>query len=253
MAGGGEPVKSARDIKALLFVGYAVGYLMAVFGPVVLDPLLKSHVLFSARTYPHAFLCIPIYVIMLGTQLLIFRLITTLTKLYTSVIVFLAAICVSLPIFLPEFPHGNVLFVGIMTTFLSSFAIFVWSISNQIAINPRALGSAGVATLEYLKALFAFVRQGAFAGVALFGALFFAAYTTGFKFVEAVVTDKSDLFLLNSNVGVQIALYAIYCIVGPIRYFFSTSLRILIQFREIAEQLDQKPLRGRPRKIRSAD
>lgn len=160
--------------------------------------------------------------------------------LYFSICIYLIFIIISFPIFLPEFPHGNIFAVGATTAFLSALSVFVWSINDQIILDPKSLKSSGLATLEYMKVLFAFVRQGAFAGVALFGALFLAAYATGFKFVEATVTDKADIFLLDANIAVQIAFYTIYCLAGPMRYFFVTTMRILAQFREIAKRLDHK-------------
>jgi hypothetical protein len=231
---------STRDIKILLFVSYAFGYVLAVLPPIFIDPLLKSHVLFSSRHYPYALVCLPIYGLLVGVQFFLLKRAETLKPFYFSVCVFLIAILITFPLFLPEFPHGNVFAVGAMTTFLSALSVFVWSISRQITVDSKSLRSAGLATLEYMKVLFAFVRQGAFAGVALFGALFLAAYATGFKFVEAVVTDKSELFLLNSNLALQIGYYAVYCVVGPVRYFFLTSIKILSQFMKIASRLDRQ-------------
>jgi hypothetical protein len=223
---------SIRDIKILLFVGYAFAYPLAVLAPILIDPLLKTHVVFPSREYPNAKLCFLIYALLLGSQCILLIKAKRLLVLYSSICVFLIAIAVSLPIFLPEFPHGNLFAVGVTTAFLSAFTIFVWWIGDQISIDPTSLESAGHETFEYMKALFTFVRQGAFAGVTLFGALFFAAYST--------VTDKHDLFLLKLNTGFQIGCYAIYSVVGAVRYFFIMNLQILSQFRAIAARLDRE-------------
>ena len=185
-------------------------------------------------------LCLIVYALLAGLVFLLLRGNDTLRNLYLSVCIFLDAIIWSFLIFLPEFPHGNVFAVGIMTTFLSAFSIFVWSIGNRTAIETRVIESAGPVTVDYIKTLFSFVRQGAFAAVALFGALFFAAYSTGFKFVESITSDKSDTFLLNLNLNMQIAFYVIYLIVGAIRYFFLMNLRILSQFETVATRLDRE-------------
>jgi hypothetical protein len=231
---------STKDIKILLFVGYAVGFVLSVFAPIVIDPILKSHVLFAPRHYPYAPLCLPLYISLLATQLIIFKKWNSIRSLYLSVLVFVCFIAATLPIFLPEFPHGNIFSVGMVTAFLSSFSIFVWSISNRIMIEDEVIEAADSNTLEYIKTLFTFVRQAAFAGVALFGALFFASYTTGLKFVEAVSTDKSDVLLLNSNIYAQITVAAFYCVIGPLRYFFISSMKILDQFKDITTRLDQR-------------
>jgi hypothetical protein len=99
-----------------------------------------------------------------------------------------------------------------------------------------------------MKVLFSFVRQGAFAGVTLFGALFFAAFATAFKYTEFTVTSKSDAFLLNINMLFQFAFYAIYAIVGAIRYFFLMNVTILSQFKTLAKRLDRKEAKSKPRR-----
>jgi hypothetical protein len=149
-------------------------------------------------------------------------------------------IILSLPVFLPEFPHGNLISVGAATAFLCAFSIFVWSIGSHVLLDSESVDAAGFATFEYMKVLFSFVRQGAYAGVALFGALFLTSYATGFKYAESTVTDKSDLFLLNANVAFQIGFYALLSIVGPIRYFFIMNLQILTQFKNIAGRIDRE-------------
>jgi hypothetical protein len=233
-------MRPIRDIKVLLAVGYIIGYPLAVLAPILIDPLLKSHVNYPSRNYPYAELCLPIYITLLTAEAALFKWKTTTASLYVSVCIFALSLIVSLPIFLPEFPHGNLLAVGTVTGFLSAFSIFVWSIGDQISINPTALATAGNATFEYLRALLSFVRQGAFAGVALFGALFFAAFTTEFQYIDTTVTAQADKFLLHINTSAQIGFYAIYAISGPIRYFFLMNLQILSHFREIAARLDRQ-------------
>src|ERR1043166_11325 len=142
----GLALSKPRDIKVLIIVGHAIGYPLAVFAPIFIDPVLKSHVVYSTRSYPYALLCVPIYVTLLFTQFLILRRHSALKSLYASVCIFFSSIIVSLPIFLPEFPHGNVLAVGIMTAFLSAFAIFVWSIGERIFLDKKSLDDGGDAT-----------------------------------------------------------------------------------------------------------
>ncbi len=233
-------MNSIKDIKILLFIGYAIGYPLAVLPPVFMDPLLKSHVLFASRTYVHAGWCIPIYLLLVCSQAILLKRSQRVRSLYLSVCGFIVSIVASLPLFLPEFPHGNLFAVGVTTTFLSAFSIFVWSIGIQILIDPESLKSSGDATFDYLKALFSFVRQGAFAGVALFGALFFAAFSTEFKYVENTVTDKRDIFLLNLNIALQVAFYTLYSVGGVVRFFFNMNLHILSQFKEVAARMDRE-------------
>lgn len=229
-----------KDIKILLFAGYAFGYPLAVLAPALIDPLLKSHPTFPLRHYPYVNWCFLIYMLLLGTQFFLLRSATKLLPLYLSVCLFITAILVSLPIFLPEFPHANLVAVGVTTGFFTAFSIFIWSVARELSIESRPLRSAGNATLEYLKVLFTFLRQAAFACVTLFGALFLAAYATGFKFADATVTDPSDKFLLYVNIGFQVSFYAVYAIAGPIRYFFVMNIRVLSQLKETSFLVDRK-------------
>jgi hypothetical protein len=74
----------------------------------------------------------------------------------------------------------------------------------------------------------------------LFGVLFFAAFTTEFKYADISVREKPDLFLLNLNIAVQIAFYATYAVAGPVRYFFDMTLDVLSQLKRKATQSDQE-------------
>lgn len=234
-------MRPIKDLKILLMIGYIVGYPLAVLPPILIDPVLVSHVNYpEPRQYPYRLVCLFIFLLMLTAQCYVFRVKSSIMSLYGSVCVYLLAIIFSFPIFLPEFPHGNILAVGITTGFFSAFTIFVWSIGDQISIDVKSLETAGTATFEYLKAILTFVRQGAFAAVTLFGALFFAAFTTEFQFGDATVTAPQDKFLFHLNTAIQIGFYSTYSIVGVVRYFFVMNLQLLSNFKEIATRLDQQ-------------
>lgn len=223
----------------LLFLGYSVGYPLAVLPPILIDPLLKSHVVYGARIYPDApFFCSLIYIVSLPIYAALLVWAKDANRLYISVFVFIASIVASLPFFFPEFPHGNLFAVGSVTAFSSAFSIFVWSVGEKIYLNNEALDAAGPATFEYVKALFTFVRQAAFAGVALFGALFFAAFSTEFSYAKDISSDLGELFWLHINISMQITFYAFYLVGGVVRYFFTMTLIMLLQFRFVASKLD---------------
>ncbi len=236
---------SIRDIKLFLFVVYAFAYPIAVVAPILLDPLLISHHQFAARSYPNApWQCSLVYLLLLISVGALFR--KTFRKmyrilgLYSSTLIAAAAFAASFYIFLPEFPHGNVFAVGSTTVFLAALSIFVWSICQAIATDVRSLPPTGQAVFDYIKSIFVFVRQGLFACVALFGALFFAAFTTSFKYIEGIVSSKSDIFLLNLNGAVQIFFYTTIAVVGSVRYFFLVNMVVLAKYRDVAIALDRK-------------
>jgi hypothetical protein len=228
-----------RDIKIVLVTGYALAYVIAIFGPIVIDPQLTTHVLFPSRNYPFKWLCAPLLLTLILTELWFLRRATEPGQLYASVLIFLAFALATLPVFVPEFPHGNILSVGVTTSILSASTIFVWQMGGRV-ISIKDVSVAGRETIEYLKTLLTFIRQGAFAGITLFGALFFSAYSTGFNYVQSTVDPgaKVEIFLLKANVGFQIGFFGVYAIAGMLRYFFSMTLRILEEYREIALVID---------------
>jgi hypothetical protein len=227
-----------RDIKITLFFAYAVGYPLAVIPPLLLDPILKSHVTFSARQYPYGFLCLSIYLVLLSIEAPLLRTMTSVTSLYVSVVIFFVSILLTLPIFLPEFPHGNVFSVGATTTFLSAVSIFTWSWINDDVLVVGPPKSVGVARLGYVKELSAFFRQAIFAAVALFGVLFFSAFGNMLKYAADIVTDRSEPFLLNLNVGFQVGFYAVLSIVGAVRYLFLMNIKVLMLLKKLSAEFD---------------
>jgi hypothetical protein len=233
-------MNTIKDIKVLLFVGYAIAYPVAVLPPIIIDPLLKSHVIYPSRHYVYAYLCVLIYAFLLAAQFILLKRSKSILSLYFSICVFWIVIIFSMPIFLPEFPNSNLFSVGAATTLLFAFTILIWWLGAQIAIDPASLKSAGHETFEYMKAVVVSIRQGAIAGVPFFTALFFAVLNVEFIYAEASVIDKSDLFLLKMSAGFKVAFYVIIFVVGVVRYFFIMSLQFIFQFKEVAVRLDRE-------------
>jgi hypothetical protein len=231
-------LRPVRDVKILLMFGYAMAYPLAVLAPILIDPRLATHAAFQARTYPRAWLCLPIYIFLLGLVLAMFKLKSTVSVLYLSICTFASAIVISLPIFLPEFPHGNLFAVGTVTSLLFAFTIFMWSACEGICMDAKSTVGAGDASLSYLKELLSFVRQTTFAGVGVFSGLLYGVFTLEFEYINNISSNPSDKFLLSLNAGAQVGFYAIFAVAGPIRYFFLTSLRVLSDFKKMAARLD---------------
>src|SRR5437016_10634408 len=61
------------DIAVLLFLGYVVGYPLAVYGPIFIDPALKSHLLYPPRHYKYAFVCIFIFISLLFVEAILLK------------------------------------------------------------------------------------------------------------------------------------------------------------------------------------
>src|SRR6266404_8407822 len=97
---------SQKDIKILLWIGYAFGYCVAVGAPILIDPILTTHAVYvyPPRQYPYAILCLPIYLTLLSAEGLLLNSSSKISVLYISVCLFAVSIVCSFPIFRPEFP-----------------------------------------------------------------------------------------------------------------------------------------------------
>jgi hypothetical protein len=227
------------DIRSVLLAGYFFGYPLAVVPPILIDHLLTTHAVFDPRNYAHSILCVPIYLVFLTLVLVVFKLGANVITLYVSICMFAIAIAVSLPIFRPEFPHGNLVAVGTVASLLFAFTTFVWSVGDGICRDAKSTAGASDASLGYLKELLSFVRQASFAGIGLFSGLLYGAFNVEFGYINSIASDESDKFLLQINAATQIAFYAIFAAVGPVRYFFLMSLRVLSDFKRIATKSDE--------------
>jgi hypothetical protein len=234
-----QQMRPVTSLKILLAIGYSLGYLLAVLPPMVIDPRLTSHAEFASRHYPNAILCAPIFVLLALTIIVLFNVKSSLYALYGSVIVYALSIIISLPIFRPEFPHGNLIAVGTVSGLLFAFTIFVWSFGQESCANAKSAVNGNDAALEYLKELLSFVRQATFAAIGVFSGLLYGVFTVESDYIQAIASSQSDKFLLGLNAAAQIAFYAIFAVAGPVRYLFLTSLRILSDFKEMAVRLDE--------------
>ena len=228
-------------IKILLTIGYGSAYLLAVLPPTVIDHRLTSHSDFPPRYYPNAIYCAPIFVLAVVIVIELFKAKSSLRALYGSVFVYVSAIIVSLPIFRPEFPHGNLLAVGTVSVILFSFTIFVWSFGRESCLDAKSALRGNDTALQYLKELLSFVRQATFAAIGLFQRTSLRVFAVETDYANAIVTTQHDKFILGLNAAAQIGFYAIFAVAGPMRYLFLTSLTILSDFKEMALRLDKAP------------
>lgn len=233
-------MKAQKNIKVFLFCLFAGAYLLAVVPPNIVDPLLSDKSVPGPRHYEHwRFLVLIGVVLYLFLAGVLFRKKVSVKALYFSILPFELSVTASLLWIFKPIPHGTPLQVGIITGFLSAFTIYIWSMETKIAAEAKAMTiPLGKAAFQYLKLLFAFVRQGSFAGVALFGALLFGAFTTDFQYNEMVSPDKHDLFLLGLNAAVQVGFYVVASVAGPLRYLFNANLIMLEVLRKNAIESD---------------
>jgi hypothetical protein len=251
-------MQSIKDIKIVLFLGYAVGYLLAILPPIFIDPFVK-HARYGYRDYGHASeICIFLFVLFLVLQFVylwkitpespyavyrIFKAEFKISKFYISTLIFVGQISITLPFFLPETPHGNVAVTGATTALLSALATYIWLCCARFSIKENELSASDKNdTLEYIKLIATFIGRSGLAIIATFVSIIFYAYSTGFYYAKESVTDMAgtvntvDLGLLTRNVGWQLGFVASYALLGPVRYLFNEYMHFLLQFKNIALQ-----------------
>jgi hypothetical protein len=109
------------------------------------------------------------------------------------------------------------------------------------------LDTAGQATFDYVKQLSTFARQGAFASVALFSALFFTAFQADIKYADSMLQSnapESERFLLHVNAAFQIIFFTILAVSGAARYLFLLNMKMLSQYRYVATRLDRRSVKS---------
>jgi hypothetical protein len=190
-----------------------VGYLLATVPPVVLDQRLQSHVAFSGRHYKHAWLIFPIAVFSyIGT----WRSMST-PKIRCGIITlpFVVACILSIPIFRPEVPHGNLVFVGTAWCLLSILTLWIhaWEIKNPAQHWPLPASNARIDFIKEETAIWKGVALGLGTGyLAIVVTLTLAFHTAN----REIVTTPHDIFILNQYSNFQLAFMSLFMFLGPI-------------------------------------
>lgn len=201
-----------------------VGYVLATVPPTIIDPLLKHHVLFPERHYPLAWI---IWLVALFTAVSTFSLTyyirSRVGRLVTVTSLLILAYILTLPVLLPELPHGNVVGVGAIWLAVTCgwlliryFLFRTDSVALSLADKDVRLQFTSQ-HLDFAKLLF----LGLFAG-------YFGLIVTWFHEVHlynrAMVTDAGEAYLLNMKVGLDVAVISFF-------YFFGILFEIARQRR----------------------
>jgi len=189
------------------------GYLLATVPQVIIDPLIHSHIKYPPRHYPFAFLIGPIAIAVFVTTVVIASLPVT-RRTPAAALPFIVSSILSAPIFRPEVPHGNLLFVSVVWTLLGGITIWVHgsALENPVHREDMALQ----ARLEYIKEQTSFWK-GLFYGLA---AAYLGALIT---LVQSLHTDSAnflsspeDLLLMRRYTNIEIATLSVFMFVGPL-------------------------------------
>lgn len=205
--------KHTKDrIAYTLWIGVwvLVGYLLATVPPQVLDPKLTTHVAFGARTYP----CFPL-IYPVGTALFLATLIIMVCipkhRFALIAVPMLAATFGSLFIFRPEMPHSNIVFV--MTVWIAITVATVWIHDERVQEQDERTACV---YSDYLKEQTQFWRTVTWALLASILALVVASVKEAHTSNESFLTDRGQIFMANVYSTLQLSLFCLYSLVGPI-------------------------------------
>lgn len=191
-----------------------VGYLLATVPQVIVDPLLQSHVNYPRRTYPFAYLITPIAIAVFVTTVITALRSSPRARL-TAMVPFIASCVLSAPIFTPEVPHGNLVFVGVIWALLGCITLWV---HGRHVINPMQCENAVAqqARLEYIKEQTSFWKGLGYGLTAAYLGALIALVQGLHKANAEFVSSQKDLLLMARYINVEIAILSVFMFVGPL-------------------------------------
>jgi len=203
-------------------IAMLLGYLLATIPQVILDPLLFSHVAFHDRHYPQAWLVAPIAISVLITTFLA----ACRERKHRTVIVmlpFTVACVLSIPIFTPELPHGNLTFVFVVWLVLGMSTMWLHDLSLNNPADRVPLPAESV-QIEYIKEQLAIWKACTFGIVALYLGLLVTTLKELHAFNHDIVEDKAEIFLLDIYNNFQVMMLSLFVLVGPL---YEASMKVI--------------------------
>ena len=187
-------------MKRILFYGYFLGYIIAIAGPIFLDSKLSLHVCYGPGFYllvPLVFLSLAV---LIAAEYVVLRYAKRAVDLYWSLVPYAIAFALSLPIFLPEMPHGNLTFVYLIVLTLSAAAISLRANMDRLLLDSTALRRDDPDQREYLREALSFSKQLTFALLAAYATVIITWYSRTLGFIKGTVFAPGEIFLLSVNV-----------------------------------------------------
>jgi hypothetical protein len=219
-----------------------VGYLLATVPQVIIDPLLRSHINYPNRHYPLAYLIAPIAIAVFAATVVAASSLPSRYRL-SAVVPYIAGAILSAPIFKPEIPHGNLVFVSAVWVLLGSVTTWVhgYKIVNP---TPDIVNSAQISEVVVLQARFEYIKeQTAFwkgLGLGLVAA-YLGALITLVQSLHSANTDfissPKDLLIMNRYINIEIGVLSMFMFVGPIYEILRKVLTTTEFYLDVTEPL----------------
>ena len=241
--------KQDSSYKGIIFWNL-IGYLLATVPPIVIDPKLTSHILFDPRKYSLGWLIIPISVILVITTYLVTRKkINSKARPIWVNLPFIVCLLLSLFIYFPEFPHGNLVFVGV--------AWLLFSVTNVYLQECKAIykdiekeGLPIDVLIEYYKQHIFFWRSVTIALIAGFFAVIITLTGKMQDNARLFLSKEDEIFLQILYVNIQLSVFSLYFFFGPVFAAFRKALEAL-NFKIIERSVVEKKKKNK-KQARSA-
>lgn len=194
----------------------SVGFIYSTGSVTYLDARLTSHVFYSARTYPLGYwVCLLGPVIFILTYLCFKKSKTIYGKILYPALILIAAMLLSLPNFLPEFPHlGITSAAGLlaMTSIVASWIRFEPIAADYIK-KPEIPWELKVERLKENITLWRTLAVGLTIG---YIALIYPAFSFFGKGAAQMLTKRDEVFLVTSSWQLSFLLFSVYVLFGVI-------------------------------------
>jgi hypothetical protein len=192
-------------LSVIIPLSNAFGYLVAAGHPVLVDPKLTSRIGYGARTYPHAWLIAPLCAFVLVGTWLAFRYVDMRRRWWTALVPFLLAAAATIPILVPEVPHGAL--VADTSVWLAFTGMWL---AAHYSFNTRDQASPKDYVVQSGRILFAGSLVAA--GVAPIPIMLFLEHI-----LEPIVTDPAESALLINWSHLHVGLWELLWLMGPTR------------------------------------
>jgi hypothetical protein len=197
-----------------LSISIFLGYLLATIPQTILDPLFTSHVAYGSRRYPLAWLIAPIAVLLLiSTQIILVSM--WRHRFPFALLPFAIACCASIPIFKPEMPHGNLLFISALWLAVSSITLWIHQVPTVDPTLHLPVPSSA-ACIDFIKEQTAIWKACSLGLTAAYLSLVITLVKELHSNNALIVKSQRDLFLLNTYSNVEVALASLLILFGPI-------------------------------------
>lgn len=196
-------------------IANTLGYWMCTIPPMIIDPRLAHTPNQAVRHYPYAWLIFPIGLALGVVTCFVMTRTQRCRRVLWDGLVFSLASILSLPLFLPAFPHSYVWPVSVLLLLLSVLTVWIHNelIEVEYASDKKI---ARDARLERVKEEILFWKEGMFAIIAAYLALLVSWFNILHELNLQVTSDRGEQLLLNSVSVILVSTISVWVVFGPL-------------------------------------